>query len=218
MKQVMRKIGLSFIAGTIAVCSWAQEPQSNAREVSVTINKETKTAFQGDYKVSKNLMKSTLEDRLKKAGLGKPSKSKGYSVYKGVVFPELSSNKMDIYTKVGGKGSNASVILLVSTGYNNFISTATDAGTAANSITFLNKLNEDARAMQAAIDLAAQQKAAQEAEEKVKKTEAEKERLAKKKAKLEKEMEEAEKDKAKASQSAESERMKLENIKGKSGN
>lgn len=186
----------------------------NAHEVSTTINKVQKTAFQCDYKATKDLMKTTIEERFKKAGLSSGKKSKGYTKYTGVTFSELSPNKIDIYTKVEGKKDNSSVIMLVSTGYDNFISTTTDAITAANTITFLNNLNDDAVDMKAAIDLAAQQKAVKEAEEKLKKSEKEAAKLAKKKAKLEKQMEAEGKTSDKAIKDVEAEKMRLENLKG----
>lgn len=214
MKRNVMKLVCGFaLAGLFTLNAAAQ----NAHEVSVTIDKETKTAFQGDYKVSKALMSTTVEDRLKKAGLSKSSKTNGYQVYKGVIFPEISANKVDIYTKVEGKKANASVIMLVSAGYNNFVSTASDAATAANTITFLNKLNEDAVSMQGVIDLSAQQKAIAEAEKKRKKSEDQQAKLAKKKAKLEKQMEEQAKAQEKAAKALEDEKLKLENLKGKNG-
>ena len=109
----------------------------------------------------------------------KGKKYKGYIKYAAVTFSELSPNKMDIYTKVEGKKDNSNVIMLVSTGYDNFIGTATDATTAANTIIFLNKLNDDAVTMKAAIDLADQQKAVKEAEEKLNKSDKEAKKLAK---------------------------------------
>lgn len=211
MKSKFLKLSVvMFVANALSFGVMAQ----NAREVSTTINKAQKTAFQGDYKVAKDLMKTTLEDRFKKAGVSSGKKSKGYTKYTGVTFSELSPNKIDIYTKVEGKKDNSSVIMLVSTGYDNFISTATDAATATNTITFLNKLNDDAVNMKAAIDLAAQQKAVKEAEEKLKKSEKEAEKLAKKKAKLEKQMAAEVKTGDKASKEVEAEKLRLENLKG----
>lgn len=211
MKNKFLKLaGLVLLVNVFGFSAEAQ----NAREVSAKLNKEQRTAFQADFPVAKDLMKTTLEDRLEKAGLSKGKKYKGYIKYAAVTFSELSPNKMDIYTKVEGKKDNSNVIMLVSTGYDNFIGTATDATTAANTIIFLNKLNDDAVTMKAAIDLADQQKAVKEAEEKLNKSDKEAKKLAKKKAKLEKKMEAEEKTGDKASKEVEAEKMRLENLKG----
>lgn len=211
MKNKFLKLaGLALLVNIIGFSAQAQ----NARELSAKLNKVQRTAFQADFPVAKGLMKTTLEDRLEKAGLSKGKKYKGYIKYAAVTFSELSPNKMDIYTKVEGKKDNSSVIMLVSTGYDNFIGTANDAVTAANTIVFLNKLNDDAVTMKAAIDLAAQQKAVKEAEEKLNDSDKEVKKLAKEKAKLEKKMEAEEKTGDKASKEVETEKMRLENLKG----
>ena len=204
---------LASLVFVVCVFGFSANAQ-NAREVTAKINKVQKTAFQADYSVAKDLMKTTLEERFKKAGVGDGKRWKGFTKYTGVTFSELSPNKIDIYTKVEGKKDNSSVVMQVSTGYDNFIGTATDAATAANTITFLNKLNDDAVTMKATIDLAAQQKAVKEAEEKLNKSDKEAKKLAKKKAKLEKKMEAEEKTGDKASKEVEAEKMRLENLKG----
>ena len=208
--KFLRLAGLVLLVNVFGFSAEAQ----NAREVSAKLNKEQRTAFQADFPVDKDLMKTTLEDRLEKAGLSKGKKYKGYIKYAAVTFSELSPNKMDIYTKVEGKKDNSSVIMLVSTGYDNFIGTATDAVAATNTIIFLNKLNDDAVTMKAAIDLVAQQKAVKEAEEKLNDSDKEAKKLANKKAKLEKKMEAEEKTGDKASKEVEAEKMRLENLKG----
>ena len=217
MNKVTKTLLSVFIAGAFSMGAHAQQ-QNNAHEVTVTFNDENKTAFQGDYKLGKDLMKVTLEGKLTKAGLGKPSKAKGgYSLYQAVVVPDISSNKVDIYTKVDGKKSSSSVIMMVSSGYNNFISANTDAATANNVITFLNKLSEDAVGTQNALDLTAQQKVAQEAEKKLKKSTAQRDKLIQKKAKLDKQIQDAEKEMEKSNKALEGERLKLENLKGRNG-
>ncbi|MFA6152792.1 MAG: hypothetical protein WC716_15820 [Chitinophagaceae bacterium] len=182
--KFMKFIGPFAVAAMMSFSALAQ----NAREVSIEINNAAKTGYQQDYKIPKSLMKTTLDDRFKKAGISGGKKSKGYMKYTGVNFPELSPNKIDIYTKISGKKDNSAVLMLVSTGYDNFISTTTDPTIAANTIVFLNNLNEDAIKMKKAIELEIQQKELKKAEEKLKKADAEKAKLEKKKANLEKKM------------------------------
>lgn len=182
--KFLRFLGAFAMANMMIFTATAQ----NAKEVSTEINKMQKSGFQQDFKASKDLMKITLTDRFKKAGITGSKKSKGFTKYTGVNFSELSPNKVDIYTKISGKKDNATVLMLVSTGYDNFISTTTDPTIAANTIVFLNNLNEDAIKMKKAIELEIQQKELKAAEEKLKKADAEKAKLEKKKANLEKKM------------------------------
>lgn len=208
----------SLIIASVGLLNTIGTQAQNAKESNVTYNKMNVPAYIADFNVPSDLMQTTLEDRLKKATGTSGSKSKGYRKYEGVTFSEISPNKIDVYTKVSGKKNNSNVIMLVSTGYDNFINGAKDATIANNSIAFLNKLTEDATNMKAAIDLAAQQKALKEAEEKLKKEEKEKERLAKKKAKLEKQLEDGTKSTEKAGQAVEREKTKLEDLKNSDSN
>lgn len=198
--KIFRLIAIFLSANTIALHGYAQ----NAKEVSVPIGKMQQPAFQGDYKMQEKLMKETLEEQLAKVDLGKGKKYKGFRKYEGVVLPAVSDKKLDIYTKVDSKKSNTYVQILVSTGYDNFIGTKQDATIAANTITFLNKLSDDAVARQAAIDLKAQQEALKKAEEKQK-------AAAEHQAKAAKAQEEA-------SKKAQGERLRLENLKGQNMN
>lgn len=194
--QIFRIIAIALCLNMAAGAGYAQ----NAKEVIVEVAKVQQPAFQAEYKYSCKFMTATLKEELEKAGLEKRKKYKGFRKYEGVNFPALSPNKVDIYTKVKGKKNNATVWLLVSTGYDNFISAQKDAAVAANTITFLNKLNDDAAARQAAIDLEAQKAALKKAEEKQKEAAAQQ-------AKAAKAQDEARK-------KAEAERLRLENLKG----
>lgn len=208
--QFLRFIATFAIANVALFSAKAQ----NAREVSTSFNKETKPAYQADYPVGNELMETTLIERFKKAGFPKGKSSKGFVKYEGIVFPELSTNKIDVYTKVEGKKENATVLMLVSTGYDNFVSTATDAALAGNSISFLNKLKDDAAAMKAKMDYEAQLLVVKKAEANLVKAEKNKSKLEKKKASLEADIEKEKKATDKVNQLLESEKLKLENLKG----
>ncbi|MBL7711046.1 MAG: hypothetical protein JNL13_01210 [Chitinophagaceae bacterium] len=198
--QIFRLIAIVVSLNMFAFRGYAQ----NAKEVSIELAGIQQPGFQGDYKHPSKLVTATLEDELKKAGITKGKKYKGFKKYEGVNFPALSDNKVDVYTKVKGKKNTAYVQMLVSTGYDNFINMQKDAALATKSINFLNKLNEDAVAFQAAIDLEAQKAALKKAEEQHKKAE-------EKQAKALKEQDEARK-------KAEAERLRLENLKGQNMN
>lgn len=198
--QIFRLIAIVVSVNMFAFHGYAQ----NAKEVSIEIAGIQQPGFQGDYKYPCKLVTATLEDELKKAGITKGRKYKGFRKYEGVNFPALSDSKIDVYTKVKGKKNTAYVQMLVSTGYDNFVGMQKDAAVATKSINFLNKLNEDAAAYQAAIDLEKQKEALQKAEEKRKKAE-------EKQARALKEHEEARK-------KAETERLRLENLKGQNMN
>lgn len=198
--QIFRLFAVALSLNVMALQGYAQ----NGREVMIEIAGLQQPGFQGDYKQASKLVNETLEDELKKAGVTKGKKYKGFRKYEGVNFTPVSDSKVDLYTKVKGKKGASYVQLLVSTGYDNFIGAQKDAAIATKAVSFLNKLNDDVVAYQAAIDLEKQKEALQKAEEKRKKAE-------EKQARALKEHEEARK-------KAEAERLRLENLKGQNMN
>lgn len=73
--------------------------------------------------------------------LNKKNKEEGYYKFSGVVLPELVNQKLDLYFKVDPMvvGSyRSSITLLVSKGYDNFVSPETDSATFVASQNFLN--------------------------------------------------------------------------------
>ena len=198
--KIFRLFAVALSLNVMALQGYAQ----NGREVMIEIASLQQPGFQGDYKQASKLVSATLEDELKKAGVTKSKNYKGFRKYEGVNFAPISDSKVDLYTKVKGKKNASYVQLLVSTGYDNFIGAQKDAAIATKTISFLNKLNEDVAAYQAAIDLEKQKAALKKAEEQHKKAEA-------KQAKALKEQDEARK-------KAEAERLRLENLKGQNMN
>jgi hypothetical protein len=74
--------------------------------------------------------------------LNKKNKEEGYYKFSGVTLPESGNQKLDLYFKVDpmeGDGNNrSSITLLVSKGYENFVSTESDSATFVASQNFLN--------------------------------------------------------------------------------
>lgn len=72
----------------------------------------------------------------------KKNKQEGFYVFTGVQLPELANEKLDLYFKVdpmdGNNSINSSISLLISKGYDNFVSAETDSATFGASERFLN--------------------------------------------------------------------------------
>lgn len=86
-------------------------------------------------------MKAAMEEKLTEAGIKKDSKKKGFYVYKGVSWPAISPNKVDVYYKVKGNGRKSTVYFVSSKGYDNYITSASDAQGASNITAFLQTLD-----------------------------------------------------------------------------
>ena len=72
----------------------------------------------------------------------KKNKQDGFYTFSGVELPELSNQKLDLYFRVdpisGNSDNRSSVSLMVSKGYENFVSPETDSATFSASEKFLN--------------------------------------------------------------------------------
>lgn len=72
----------------------------------------------------------------------KKNKQEGFYTFSGVVLPELSNQKLDLYFKVspveGDKNNRSAISLMVSKGYENFVSPEKDSSTFNAAEKFLN--------------------------------------------------------------------------------
>jgi hypothetical protein len=93
---------------------------------------------------------ATILTKLKETGykpeknggfLNKKSKEEGFYKFSGVILPELANQQLDLYFKVDPtttSDSRSSITLMVSKGYENFISRDQDSSTFEASEKFLN--------------------------------------------------------------------------------
>ena len=195
----MKKRLISSLSLLLILAASGTLSAQNAREATAKFNKTNPAAVVADYDQPVDLVKTVLKERLEKEGLGKMKSVNGFMRYSGVTWQSVSSDKMDAYFKVDGKKGKSTITVLVSKGYDNFITSGSDARTIENVKAFLNGFGEQVIAYQRALDIEAQ-------EEAVKKAEALQKKAAEQQARLEKEH--AEKQKA-----LEAEKQKLNNIK-----
>jgi len=157
MKKILCSLALLVAAaGTVM----AQQ----VRETAVKFNKTSEPALVAEYDKPAGIVEAALKDRLEKEGLGKMKSSKGFMTYKGVLWNSVSSDKLDVYFRVEGKKDKSAVTVLVSKGYDNFISSGSDARTMDNVRAFLGGFMAHAQAYQLGLDIKAQEEAIRRAE------------------------------------------------------
>lgn len=201
-------LGMFFVLPMLSIHAVAQ----NAQEVVIELHKTKTNSFKAVYQQPKEVMDYTIADKFKKAGIAKGKKQRGFTQYAGVVLPQLSPNKLDIYIKVEGQGNNATIYLLLASGYDNFISSSTDATIANNAIAFLNQLIEDAVLMKKKLDINKQAAVVQALSEQLAKGEAKKEKRFKKLRSLQKEYESLSREQEKISQQLNAEKDRLASL------
>lgn len=126
--------------------------------------KAQQSAIVADYEMPVSLVEDALKDRLEKAGVTNRGSSKGFIAYKATTWNEVSADKVDVYAKVEGKGNKSTVTILVSKGYDNFISGTSDAGMTEKVKNFLNDFINHAAAHRLKIDISKQEEMVKKAE------------------------------------------------------
>lgn len=138
MKQ-LKRILLTAIPLVCSMLMYAQ-----ARDASVTIDKENRHAVMIAIDQPVKITSDALLQRLERAGLKEKAK-KGIIQYKGVTFSEIGPDKVDIYTKVEPGANNSSIVYMaVSRGYDNFTNSTADSTITENVKTFLQSFVKDA--------------------------------------------------------------------------
>jgi hypothetical protein len=182
----MKKLLFSIIA--LAGFNFAQA--QDAKESSIEIMKATQPCVEATYNRPSELMEDALKKKLADAKVGSGDKSKGFKVYKGIILPEISTDKIDLYTKIDGKKDNTTVYMLVSKGYDNFVSGAKDEAIVTNMKNFLNGLEVNAAALKLLADIEAAKIALNNAQDKYSNAVSDGKDLVKQKEKIEKNIEE----------------------------
>lgn len=208
MKHALKALSIVTLS-IVAHSSFAQ----NAREASVKFMKGQQNAIIADYDLPRDLVENALKERFEKEGLGKKSSEKGFIAYKGTTWANISPDKMDVYAKVEGKGDQSSITLLASKGYDNFVTSTTDAEKVQKLEAFLNSFIKDAKAYQLKLAIAAQEEVVKKAEKDYKGTTDDGDKLIRDKEKIEKQIAENKADQDKKQNILSSEKDKLDTLK-----
>src|SRR5688500_147455 len=125
----------------------------------VTFKDQLRPALQLQLPNEVKTAEETILAKLKETGykpeknggfLNKKNKQEGFYVFSGVELPELANQKLDLYFKVDPVTNNtvnrSAVTLMVSKGYENFVSQENDSTTFFATESFLNSfLNKTER-------------------------------------------------------------------------
>lgn len=141
----------------------------NAKVNTAELNKVSRPCVSADYGMSYEIIEGAFKKKFTDLKFGSGDKTKdGYRLFKGVVFPEISPNKMDLYYRVEDRKPNTTVYMLFSSGYDNFLKPETDSVIYNNAIQFMEKFVKDATAFQLNRDIEKQQEVIKDVEKKLK--------------------------------------------------
>jgi hypothetical protein len=110
-------------------------------EDNIKIGNAKAKGFVAISKYSKAQVDEVMASKMSGVGLKKHSKTKKFYTFLAADCPTLSPNKIDIYYKVQKKKHHAKIYFIASKGYDNYITSASDAAAAANINKFLGNID-----------------------------------------------------------------------------
>jgi len=172
MKRTLSLLaGICFLTGT----AFAQSVPT-----TITLNKQPQPGLQLEIPDNTDMAEGTLLAKLKETGykpettgsmFWKSKKQDGFYVFQGVQLPDLNNQKLDLYFKIERKSKqekNQSMMsMLVSKGYDNFVSATSDSATFMAASNFLNGFLANTASFSLQQQIEAQEKAVKNAEKKL---------------------------------------------------
>jgi hypothetical protein len=162
-------------------------------------------------------MKTIIENIEKRGYRGKDNK--GYTVFKGVMIPEIGPVAYDLYFKTDRKSRKEKDItiltMMVSSGFEKFIGDTTDSKVIDNAKTFLNNQTAAVIAYDLELQVKEQEELTAKADKKYNNLVEDGQDLLKKKEKLEKDIADNTQKQAEQKAEAEKQRQILDTLKGK---
>ncbi|MFT4060854.1 MAG: hypothetical protein QM642_00700 [Edaphocola sp.] len=192
-----------------------QATAQSARETTAKYNKTDAPAVSADYNKNKDVVEDALKTQMAKEGIGKPGSSKGYMLWKGVTWTNVSTEKVDVYAKVEGKKEQATVTILLSKGYDNFANSTSDPNAINKIKDFLNSFTEKLNAYDLGLNIKEQEEIVKKAEKEYNGSVSDGKDLESEKSKIEKKIEDNKKTQADKQKALQTEQAKLDALKAK---
>ncbi len=204
----------------------AASPQSNF--TTITINKKLQPGLVLELPNNTSVAEGTILQKLKETGYTPETKGKlfwkknkldGFYVFNGVELAALNNQKLDMYFKVDPKSKSQKdqsiIYLLVSKGYDNFISPEVDTATFAAATAFLNGFVAGTASYRLNLDIEEQAKVVKAAEKKLADLEDDDKALTKKIEELQADLRNKKDDKVMQEKEIANQKAKLEELKAK---
>ncbi|MEP7166253.1 MAG: hypothetical protein ABI741_16240 [Ferruginibacter sp.] len=209
----MRKLFLLIIICTAYTFSYAQ-----SRSSKVDYQKESRPAIENDVPFPAKTVEKAIEDTFAKLGY-KGSGSKGFTVYKGVRMPELGPDAYDIYFMVDKKSrkdnENSTVTMMVTKGFDTFISESSDEKVFGKTKNYLDSLRNTVAVYDLEQQIATQEDEVKNADKKNENLQEDGKDLVKKKRKLEEAISDNIRDQERQAKEVEKQKQILQTLKGK---
>jgi hypothetical protein len=214
-----------FVAFALAASAPAL---SQATFTTITINKNLQPGLVLHLPNNTDVAEGTILQKLKETGYSpetkgqlfwKKNKQDGFYVFNGITLPALNNQKLDMYFKVDRESKSRKdqsiIYLLVSKGYDNFISPESDSVTFVAATEFLNGFVGTTASYRLNIDIEEQEKVVKTAEGKLKDLQDDEKSLVKKIEGLQSDLQNKKNDQVMQEKEIANQKTKLEELKTK---
>ena len=201
---------------------------AQATSTTITINKKIQPGLVLSLPNNTEVAEGTILQKLKETGYSpetkgqlfwKKNKRDGFYVFNGIQLPELNNQKLDMYFKVEPKSSTqkdqSSIYMLVSKGYDNFVSPEVDTATFAAATNFLNGFVAGTASYRLNLDIEDQEKVVKGAEKKLTGLQDDEKTIEKKIADLQADLRNKKNDQVMQEKEIANQKMKLEELKSR---
>ena len=200
---------------------------SQAAFTTITINKNLQPGLLLQLPNNTDVAEGTILQKLKETGYSPETKGKlfwkknkldGFYVFNGVELAALNKQKLDMYFKVEPKSKQKDqsiIYLLVSKGYDNFISPQSDTATFAAATAFLNGFVSGTASYRLNMDIEEQEKVVKSAEKKLANLQDDDKSLVKKIEELQADLRNKKTDQVMQEKEIENQKIKLQELKAK---
>lgn len=210
-----------FFAGLITA-------SSQATFTTITIDQKVQPGLVLELPNNTDVAEGTILQKLKETGYSPETKGKlfwkknklhGFYVFNGIQLPALDNQKLDMYFKVEPKSKTQKdqsiIYLLVSKGYDNFISPEADSATFVAATAFLDDFVAGTASYRLNLDIEEQEKVVKKAEKKLADLQDDDKSLVKKIEDLQADLRNNKNDQQMQEKEIANQKMKLEELKGK---
>jgi len=209
----MKYLPALFFSLVLSAATTAQ-----SRINSVEYQKINRDAIVNELPFPESVTGKAIQDTLEKLGY-KGKDSKGFTVYKGVKLPALGNDTYDLYFSVDRKSKKEKelsvVTMMISKGFDEFITEKTDGDIMRNAKTFLDNLRNTVASYDLSQQVLEQEDVLKKNEKKSAGLISDAEDLQKKKKKLESEIEQNIKDQENQQKELEKQKQILHTLKGR---
>lgn len=213
---------------TVFILAALMTASSQATFTTITINKNMQPGLVLQLPNNTNVAEGTILQKLKETGYSPETKGKlfwkknkldGFYVFNGVELSALNKQKLDMYFKVEQKSKSqkdqSTIYMLVSKGYDNFISPENDTATFVAATDFLNGFINGTASYRLNLDIEEQEKVVKSAEKKLANLQDDDKNLVKKIEELQSDLRNKKNDQVMQEKEIENQKIKLQELKTK---